>query len=106
MVRHNSPCNAALGGTGGGIASAGVFAPVYDEHRRPITAGGFIDKGTVVFEDATKAAGLSGWRHEMGTPQKRSTSLKFDGSGVGLVDYDNDSWLDIYLVKWLDLRRT
>jgi hypothetical protein len=82
----------------GGIASAGVFAPVYDEHHRPITAGGFVEKGTVVFEDATRAAGLSGWRHEMGTAQKKYI-LETDGSGVGLIDYDNDGWLDIYLVN-------
>ena len=82
----------------GGIASAGVFAPVYDEHRRPITAGGFVDKGPVVFEDATQAAGLSGWRHVMGTPQKKYI-LETDGSGVCLLDYDNDGWLDIYLVN-------
>jgi len=92
------PAQPAQGGMGGGIASAGVFAPVYDEHRRPITAGGFVDKGPVVFEDATKAAGLSGWRHEMGTPQKKYI-LETDGSGVGLIDYDNDGWLDIYLVN-------
>lgn len=82
----------------GGIASAGVFAPVYDEHRRPITAGGFVETGPVVFEDVTAAAGLSIWRHEMGTPQKKYI-LETDGSGVGLIDYDNDGWLDIYLVN-------
>ena len=82
----------------GGIASAGVFAPVYDQQKRPITAGGSVDKGPVVFEDATKAAGLSGWRHEMGTPKKKYI-LETDGSGVGLIDYDNDGWLDIYLVN-------
>jgi hypothetical protein len=82
----------------GGIASSGVFKPVYDEQRRPITAGGFVDKGTVVFEDATQASGLAGWRHEMGTPQKKYI-LETDGSGVGLIDYDNDGWLDIYLVN-------
>jgi enediyne biosynthesis protein E4 len=88
----------AQNGMGSGIASAGVFAPIYDEHRRPITAGGFVDNGPVVFEDVTQAAGLSGWRHEMGTLQKKYI-LETDGSGVGLIDFDNDGWLDIYLVN-------
>jgi len=82
----------------GGIASAGVFAPVYDSQKRPITAGGFVDKGPIVFEDVTQASGLASWRHVMGTPQKKYI-LETDGSGVGLIDYDNDGWLDIYLVN-------
>jgi enediyne biosynthesis protein E4 len=82
----------------GGISSAGSFAPVYDAEKRPITAGGFVDKGTVVFEDVTKAAGLAGWRHVMGTAPKKYI-LETDGSGVGLIDFDNDGWLDIYLVN-------
>ena len=82
----------------GGISSAGTFAPVYDENKRPITAGGTVDKGTVVFEDATNASGLSTWQHVMGTKQKKYI-LETDGSGVGLIDYDNDGWLDIYLVN-------
>ena len=84
----------------GGISSAGTFAPVYDSEKRPITAGGFVDKdkGMVVFEDATKAAGLSSWRHVMGTLDKKYI-LETDGSGVGLIDYDNDGWLDIYMVN-------
>jgi enediyne biosynthesis protein E4 len=82
----------------GGISSAGDFAPIYDAQKRPITAGGFVDTGIVVFEDDTKAAGLSRWRHVMGTPEKKYI-LETDGSGVGLIDYDNDGWLDIYLVN-------
>ncbi len=82
----------------GGIASGVAAAPVYDEQRRPITAGGFVDKGTVVFEDVTKQAGLSGWRHKMGAPEKKFI-VETNGSGVGLIDYDNDGWLDIYLVN-------
>jgi hypothetical protein len=83
-----------MGGIAGGIGAA----PVYDEQKRPITAGGFVDKGAVVFEDITKQAGLSGWTHKMGVPQK-SFIIETNGSGVGLIDYDNDGWLDIYLVN-------
>jgi hypothetical protein len=82
----------------GGISSAGSFAPVYDSSHRPITAGGFVDSGPVVFEDATKSSGLASWQHVMGTKQKKYI-LETDGSGVGLIDYDNDGWLDIYLVN-------
>ena len=82
----------------GGISSAGSFAPVYDAQKRPITAGGFVDSGPVVFEDATKSSGLAAWQHVMGTKQKKYI-LETDGSGVGLIDYDNDGWLDIYLVN-------
>ena len=97
IAQTQKPHPAQQGGMGG-IASAGTFAPIYDSEKRPITAGGFVDKGTVVFEDVTKAAGLASWRHVMGTPQKRYI-LETDGSGVGLIDYDNDGWLDIYLVN-------
>jgi hypothetical protein len=33
-----------------------------------------------------------------GTPEK-STILEAPGSGVALLDYDNDGWLDIYLLN-------
>jgi len=82
----------------GGIASGVVAAPVYDAQRRPITAGGFVEKGPVVFKDITKEAGLSSWIHKMGTPAKKFI-VETNGSGVGLIDYDNDGWLDIYLVN-------
>jgi enediyne biosynthesis protein E4 len=82
----------------GGNSTAGTFAPIYDAEKRPITAGGFVDTGTVVFEDITKKAGLSGWSHRMGAPDK-GLIIDADGSGVALLDYDNDGWLDIYLVN-------
>ena len=82
----------------GGHATGPIRPPQYDAEKRPITAGGFVGTGPVVFRDVTRAAGLSNWRHVMGTPQKKYI-LETDGSGVGLIDYDNDGWLDIYLVN-------
>ena len=36
---------------------------------------------------------------KMGTPQKPYILGDNLGSGVALLDYDNDGWLDIYLVN-------
>jgi hypothetical protein len=52
----------------------------------------------VVFADVTRAAGLSGWKHTMGAADKRLI-IDTNGSGVGLIDFDNDGWLDIYIVN-------
>ncbi|AXC09777.1 ASPIC/UnbV domain protein [Acidisarcina polymorpha] len=82
----------------GGSATAGTFAPVLDSEKRPITAGGFVKNGPIVYQDISAKAGLTGWRHKMGTPQKPFI-LETIGSGVALLDYDNDGWLDIYLVN-------
>ncbi len=68
------------------------------EKKKPITADSFVDSGPVVFKDITAAAGLSGWNHKMGAADKKLI-IDTNGSGVGLIDYDNDGWLDIYLVN-------
>jgi len=83
---------------GGGSATAGVFKPVLDSEKRPITAGGFVKTGPIVFQDISPKAGLTTWQHKMGTPQKNFI-LETTGSGVALLDYDHDGWLDIYLVN-------
>jgi enediyne biosynthesis protein E4 len=57
-----------------------------------------VNEGPIVFQDVTKEAGLSDWQHVMGTPKKKFI-IEADGSGVGLIDYDNDGWLDIYFVN-------
>ncbi|MDP9169073.1 MAG: CRTAC1 family protein, partial [Acidobacteriota bacterium] len=81
-----------------GSATAGVFAPVLDSEKRPITAGGFVKTGPVIFMDTAEKAGLTAWHHTMGTP-KKDYILEATGSGVGLLDYDNDGWLDIYMAN-------
>jgi hypothetical protein len=81
-----------------GMSTGGAHAPVKDALSRPITAGGFVDGAPVVFMDVTHAAGLDVFHHRSGTPEKR-TILETPGSGVALLDYDNDGWLDIYLLN-------
>src|SRR5882724_3104989 len=82
----------------GGSNTGGIFAPVYDSAKRPITVGGTVASGPVIFEDVAAKAGLAGWKHQMGTAEKKYI-LETIGSGVALIDYDNDGWLDIYLVN-------
>jgi enediyne biosynthesis protein E4 len=82
----------------GGSATAGTFAPVLDSEKRPITAGGFVKQGPIIFQDISAQAGITSWRHKMGTPQKPYI-IEATGSGVCLIDYDHDGWLDIYLVN-------
>src|SRR5215468_1256170 len=81
-----------------GVRTGGVYAPIKDAKNRPITAGGFVDGAPVVFVDVTKQAGLDQFHHVSGTPQK-GTILEAPGSGVALLDYDNDGWLDIFLLN-------
>jgi len=83
---------------GGGNSTAGAHAAIHDAENRPITAGGFVNAGPVVFEDVTRKSGLDTWHHTMGKPEKKFI-IETNGSGVGLLDYDNDGWLDIYLVN-------
>ncbi|MGH9649437.1 MAG: CRTAC1 family protein, partial [Terriglobales bacterium] len=74
------------------------YAPVKDAKSRPITAGGFVDGAPVVFTDATESSGLGSFQHRSGTADKKYI-LELPGSGVALLDYDNDGWLDIYLLN-------
>jgi len=89
--------NAPQAASGG--AETGPPQPAqFDEQHRPITAGGFVATGPVVFEDISEKAGLTHWTHKMGTKDKKYI-IETNGSGVCLLDYDNDGWLDIYLVN-------
>src|SRR5439155_22177138 len=80
------------------MATGRPAAAVYDAEHRPITAGGFVKSGPVIFQDVAAQAGLTTWRHKAGTSAKKLI-LEAKGPGVALLDYDNDGWLDIYLVN-------
>ena len=54
----------------------------------------------VRYEDATAPSGLLRFRHAAGSPNKPYLPETL-GSGVALLDYDNDGWPDIYLVNAL-----
>jgi len=81
-----------------GVSTGAPHPAVKDSLSRPITAGGFVDGAPVVFMDITKAAGLDKFHHVSGAPEKK-TILETPGSGVALLDYDGDGWLDIYLLN-------
>jgi hypothetical protein len=81
-----------------GAATGVAHAPVRDAQHRPITAGGFVDGALTVFVDISKESGIDKFHHRSGTPEK-ATILETPGSGVALLDYDGDGWLDIYLLN-------
>jgi enediyne biosynthesis protein E4 len=58
----------------------------------------------VTYQDITAAAGLSGFKHVSGTPDKNYI-IEATGSGVALWDFDNDGHVDVYLVNGSTLDR-
>ncbi|HEY7352652.1 MAG TPA: CRTAC1 family protein [Terriglobales bacterium] len=55
------------------------------------------------FTDVTVPAGLSHAKNFSGSPDNKRFLLEEMGSGVALFDYDNDGWLDIFLVNGTSL---
>ena len=81
-----------------GVSTGTAHPAVKDSKSRPITAGGFVDGAPVVFIDVTAQEGFDRFHHRSGTVEKR-TILETPGSGVALLDYDNDGWLDVFLLN-------
>jgi enediyne biosynthesis protein E4 len=57
------------------------------------------DGPSVVFTDVTAAAGLSKAINVFGHPTDKQFLLEEMGCGAAFFDYDNDGWLDIFLVN-------
>ncbi len=62
------------------------------------------DPAAAPFEDVTEAVGLD-FRHESGAAGDL-TLIEVNGSGGGMLDYDNDGDLDLYLLQGHKLPRT
>jgi hypothetical protein len=52
-----------------------------------------------VFTDVTASAGLLSARNVSGSPDDKQFLLEEMGGGAAFFDYDNDGWLDIFLVN-------
>ena len=61
---------------------------------------------SVVFTDITARAGLGHAKNISGSPANKQLLLEEMGCGVALFDYDNDGWLDIFLVNGTSLDPT
>jgi hypothetical protein len=96
QVQH--PSEGAQEPSRAGVNTGAPHEATYDAEHRPITAGGFVKNGPTVFMDVSQASGLAKWHNTTGTPEK-AYIIETVGAGVGLLDYDNDGWLDIYLVN-------
>ena len=54
---------------------------------------------SAIFTDITESAGLANARNYSGSSDNKQYLLEEMGAGVALFDYDNDGWLDIFLVN-------
>jgi hypothetical protein len=100
MVKTRNAVTVALIAATGwwSLLSAGAQDASPPAKPQPVTLGGTVESGPVLFLDGTKAAGLDKWRHRSGDDEKRYI-LETAGSGVAILDFDNDGWPDIYLVN-------
>ena len=80
-----------LGGT-----SAAVFAGIHDLRATDAPL-------PVVFTDVTAVSGLLSAKNISGSVTNKQFLLEEMGCGVALFDYDNDGWLDIFLVNGTSL---
>jgi hypothetical protein len=62
-----------------------------------VALGGPVGSGGIRFEDVTGRGRLDFSTDSSPTPNKNQPETMV--SGLGLIDYDNDGWLDIYFIN-------
>src|SRR6185369_11761934 len=85
-VNRDGKTEAGMGVDAGDFDGSGTD-DVFVTHLMDETNTLFVNSGNAVFEDRTREAGL-------GTPGRR-----FTGFGTFFFDYDNDSWLDLFVAN-------
>ncbi|PYR89601.1 MAG: RNA-binding protein [Acidobacteria bacterium] len=78
-----------------GRVGAAALLPGPGVHRRLASDA----QPSVVFTDITAAAGLARALNVSGRPDNKQFILEEMGCGAAFFDYDNDGWLDIFLVN-------
>lgn len=66
-----------------------------------LAVGGPLDPAPVVFRDVTAVSGLRFRHYNSATPRKYLVETMT--GGVAVLDYDQDGWMDIFLVNGADL---
>jgi len=79
-----------LGATGAALAPLGTGSLQLFAGESP---------ASIVFTDVAARAGLLGAVNVSGRPANKQLLLEEMGCGVAFFDYDNDGWLDIFLVN-------
>src|SRR5262249_3429240 len=79
------------------VFSQGVAGPKRPAKHQP-AGQSHASPPKVEFQDIAAKAGLTA-RHVTGAQSEKKYIIETTGSGVALFDYDNDGWLDIFLVN-------
>src|SRR5262249_1666940 len=87
-TRHRPACWIALGG----LLSTGLFASAQRGQSTPTAS----ETPLARFEEVSAAVGLD-FRHANGASSERHLP-EIMGSGGLFLDYDNDGWVDLFLV--------
>src|SRR5262245_3540988 len=66
-----------------------------------ISLAGFAEEtaASITFTDVTSEAGLANARNVSGASKDKQFLLEEMGCGAAFFDFDNDGWLDIFLVN-------